>query len=262
MGRSLRSGRQIASLSPPNKRFGGKDVAKGKTRPSAAAPPMPRTNAARGKGSNSTRDSQNRNAVKSTSITAKRASKLQTKNESSESEEADEAMVERKSKADRTNEEEESDSSESRSSDEEEEVVKRTVASSAKPAPTMSNIASTTANSKKQDSSEEEESEDDDMDDSDDELDERIEKVAVAPLKRSPHSNRKTEEEEEEEESFAADSDDEEEEESDEESSGDSDVKDKGFTDGMLLTSLRSILAYLSSTLFLLLTCMIFTSSV
>lgn len=239
MGRSLRSGRQIASLSPPNKRVGGKDVAKGKTRPKAA---ITRANVAGGKGSNNTRDSKNRNAAKTTLPTAKKVSKLQTKHESSESEEEDEAMVERKSTAGTTNQEEESSSSESGSSDEEKEVAKRTVASSAKQTAKMSNVTSTTATAKgkKQDSSEDEYSEDNDMNGSDDDSNEIIGNVAIAPLKRSPYSTRMTEEQVEvEEESSAADS--EEDEESDEESSRGSDVKDKGFTDGMLWTSFQSL---------------------
>ena len=221
MGRALRSGRHIASLSPPNKR---KDDAKGKAQPKAAAPAMPRANAARTKGASNTSASQKANAKRSTlnydtiGNSKKTSAKPQPKEESSDSDDDEVAMVEQKIKAGSR------------------EVAKKTVVSSSAQTPKKSNNASTTANREMEDSSEEEESEEEDEDNSDDESDDEIKKVSTAPLKRSSHLTSKNEKEE----SSVADSDDD----SDEDSSNDSNARDKGFTDGMFLNSSR-LMSYL-----------------
>ena len=191
MGRSLRSGKQIASLSPPTKRGA---APKSKAAAKKPAPKKPAAAAAK------------KAPPKAKAAPVRKTRQTKKKEESSESEEEEEDVVEEK-------EEEDESESESQSSAEEEVKAVTSKASAKK---------SKVSPKKKEESSgeEEEESSEDDEESEDD-----LKNVAPAPLRKAATSNKKKQEEESSSEE-ESDEDEEEQESSDEE-----DGKDKGFTD-------------------------------
>mmetsp|Transcript_3393 Transcript_3393/g.7487 ORF Transcript_3393/g.7487 Transcript_3393/m.7487 type:complete len:785 (-) Transcript_3393:133-2487(-) len=230
MGRSLRSGKQIKSLSPDKKRVAaGKVDAKPKAKApvkkapvkkapvtkapvkkapvkkaAAATPSTKNAKASAPKASVKKPTSSNTRGSKTTTARATRGKKPQPKEESSESEEEEEEVAEEEDESE--SEEESGSESESESSDE----VKKVAPAPLKKSTPLKKSKASPAKKKKEESSEEESS---------DESEDEVEKVAPAPLVKS--SNKKEESSEDSEE---------EDEDGDEDSSGD-EVKDKGFTD-------------------------------
>ena len=219
MGGKLRSGRKIASLSPPNKRAGGnvtngtrasKDAPKalkadptGATKAASKATPKPTVqNSAKGRACSAPKEPLNNNALR----------KGKKVDEVLESESGDE-----------DDEENSGSDNESEGDGREERDMKKSNFS----APTPKRTNASNRSVKKADSSDEDESEEEqgsdeqDMDDDDDsdESDEEMKKVAPTPLKKSPLTHNDDDNESSDDN-----------EDSDEESS--TDAKDNGFTDG------------------------------